>query len=161
MRTPLTIMRCRAFRPARGLLLAAGMCLLATAAFGSEIYQWIDENGVRRYSNQPPPEGVEVIRRTQETPYDEAADTARRERDAAMMEEIMERQQKEQEAAEALAREKELERLRKEKEAQEDRIRQLEKENARLERENRLWPIYRPLPGPARPVPLPSGGTTK
>jgi len=131
--------------------------ILAPAVPGSEIYQWVDENGVKRFSNQQPPEGVEVIQRSRETPYDEAADTARRERDAVMIRELMERQKKEQADAEALAREKEMERLKREKQAQAERIRELETQNERLDWENRHWPMYRPLPGPPRPVPLPSG----
>ncbi len=32
----------------------------------SQIYEWVDENGVKRYSNQPPPENAQVINK-----YDE------------------------------------------------------------------------------------------
>ncbi len=34
--------------------------LLPCMAFG-EIYGWVDENGVKHYSNYPPPDGVKII----------------------------------------------------------------------------------------------------
>lgn len=44
--------------------------LLPCAAFG-EIYGWVDENGVKHYSNDPPPEGGTVFSQDIEIKTDE------------------------------------------------------------------------------------------
>lgn len=47
------------------LLLFCLVFLFASTAF-SQIYEWVDENGVKRYSNRPPPKGTQIIKQ-----YDE------------------------------------------------------------------------------------------
>lgn len=45
----------------------------------ADIYVWTDEDGVKHFSNQDPPENAEIITKTKEIPHDEEADRARRE----------------------------------------------------------------------------------
>jgi hypothetical protein len=47
------------------LLLFCLVFLFASTAF-SQIYEWVDENGVKRYSDRPPPKGTQIIKQ-----YDE------------------------------------------------------------------------------------------
>ena len=50
-------------------------CLNTTV--DADIYTWIDENGVKHFSNFAPPPNAEVIMKTEELPYDEQADQQR------------------------------------------------------------------------------------
>jgi hypothetical protein len=52
--------------------------LLFTHTFAlADIYFWVDEKGVRSYSNTLPPKGIKVVQQ-EEVPFDEAAYEARR-----------------------------------------------------------------------------------
>jgi hypothetical protein len=52
----------------RLLPLLLAVCLsLAPAASLAKLYYWIDENGVKRFSNQPPPAGVKIEATAPET----------------------------------------------------------------------------------------------
>lgn len=42
----------------------------------AKVYRYIDENGVERFSNQPPPAGAKIIEETGEIGHDAAADQA-------------------------------------------------------------------------------------
>ncbi len=50
-------------------------CVYSTAS--ADIYAWVDENGVRHFTNYAPPPQAEVIMKTEELPYDEQADNER------------------------------------------------------------------------------------
>ncbi len=52
------------------------LCCLNTTV-DADIYTWIDENGVKHFSNFAPPAHAEVIMKTEELPYDEQADQQR------------------------------------------------------------------------------------
>jgi hypothetical protein len=52
------------------------LCWLISTA-DADIYTWIDENGVKHFSNFAPPANAEVIMKTEEMPYDEQADQQR------------------------------------------------------------------------------------
>jgi len=52
------------------------LCCLNTTV-DADIYTWIDENGVKHFSNFAPPATAEVIMKTEELPYDEQADQQR------------------------------------------------------------------------------------
>ncbi len=56
------------------LLVALGVFMPLVA--GAEMYQWVDEKGVKHFSNSPPPEGVTADRTRDEIKYDKAADEA-------------------------------------------------------------------------------------
>ena len=56
------------------------VCLVVLAlpvAACADIYRWVDANGVMHFSNEPPPAGARVVEKTEETPYDAAADRQR------------------------------------------------------------------------------------
>lgn len=48
-----------------------------TISFGSELYFWTDENGVRHYTNIPPEKAEEKLDQVPEIPHDEDADEER------------------------------------------------------------------------------------
>jgi hypothetical protein len=51
--------------------------LAVPAAVLADIYRWEDANGVMHFSNEPPPAGARVIEKTEEMPYNPAADRQR------------------------------------------------------------------------------------
>lgn len=62
----------------RWLILTAPVllcCLFTTAK--ADIYTWMDENGVRHYTNYAPPPQAKVVLKTEELPYDDEADEER------------------------------------------------------------------------------------
>jgi hypothetical protein len=61
------------------LMVAAG-CFI-TGSLQADIYEWTDENGVKHFTNYAPPEDARILMKTEEVPYDEAADLARMEAD--------------------------------------------------------------------------------
>lgn len=54
------------------------ICCLYTTGY-ADIYTWIDEGGVKHFSNFSPPANAEVLMKTEELPYDEQADKERME----------------------------------------------------------------------------------
>ena len=54
---------------------------------GAEMYQWVDDKGVRHYSNSPPAEGIKADRSWGETKYDEKKGQAQKDKDAAIVRE--------------------------------------------------------------------------
>ena len=68
------------------LLIAAG-CLVA-GTLHADIYQWTDENGVKNFTNYAPPDNATVLMKTEELPYDEAADRARMEEERQFLDEL-------------------------------------------------------------------------
>ena len=60
-------------------LVAAG-CFI-TGSLQADIYEWTDANGVKHFTNYAPPEDARILMKTEEVPYDEAADLARMEAD--------------------------------------------------------------------------------
>ena len=55
------------------------LCLVPVGGY-TQVYHYIDKDGVERYSNQPPPDGAKIIGKTQEVQYDKAAGDAQDER---------------------------------------------------------------------------------
>jgi hypothetical protein len=53
-------------------------CFVAWPLF-ADIYEWTDEEGVKHYTNYAPPPEAKILLKTEEVPYDEAADRARME----------------------------------------------------------------------------------
>ena len=97
------------------ILLGILIILFISSPVGAQVYKWVDENGVTRYSDSPPPEGVESYETEDEIAYDEAADKARTEDDARAVEEYnqMKAQQEEldKQMEEAKAQEADAERI--------------------------------------------------
>jgi hypothetical protein len=117
--------------------LIAGLVALvgvATPAFG-DIYRWRDADGVTRFSNQPPPPGVKVLDKIEETPYDPEADRRRREEDRRMRLEF-EKLDLDQRQAEVAAREREAQRKLQEAE------RRLEQSQPKSERTEECDEVY-------------------
>lgn len=135
--------------------LVLGILLAGTFSAAGEIYIWIDGQGIRRYSNQPPPEGADIIDRMEEHQYDPEADRERRERDAAEWEKFRQRQAKEREEAEKQERDQQLREAVEKQRAQEKKIEALEKKVDHLQKEQkRTGIIILPQP-PVQPTPLP------
>ena len=51
-------------------------CFVASSLY-ADIYEWTDNDGVKHYTNYAPPPEAKIIMKTEEQPYDEAADRAR------------------------------------------------------------------------------------
>ncbi|MEJ5357351.1 MAG: DUF4124 domain-containing protein [Desulfobacterales bacterium] len=75
----------------------------------ADIYRWRDAQGVMHFSNQPPPQGVRVLERIEETPHDPAADRERRDSEQRVLEDF-ERRELEEQKRRALEREREARR---------------------------------------------------
>jgi hypothetical protein len=58
------------------LLCTMVFCLVASSLY-ADIYEWTDKDGVTHYTNYAPPPEARIIMKTEELPYDEAADRAR------------------------------------------------------------------------------------
>jgi hypothetical protein len=76
------------------ILSAFGLAGLAVSTVSADIYTWTDENGVKNFTNQAPPEQATLFMRTPEMPFDEEADKQRREMDrmAVARQELAERE---------------------------------------------------------------------
>lgn len=90
------------------LFFAPFVSLLAPSA-GADIYRWRDAQGVMHFSNQPPPDGVRVLERIEETPHDPAADRERRESEQRVLQDF-ERRELEEQKLRAVEREREARR---------------------------------------------------
>ena len=56
----------------------------------AEIYHWIDEDGVRHYGNQPPPENRNIKVLFEEYHYDETTDKKRTQSDQEILKALVE-----------------------------------------------------------------------
>ena len=74
------------------LILVSVICLWTSAEAG-QIYQWIDKNGVRHFTNEPPPPGAKIINEQKAIPYDKAADQKRTEEDQAVLNQDLNQQE--------------------------------------------------------------------
>ena len=79
------------------LILIPLIFFLPQLTFG-EIYSWIDENGVKHFSNEPPPEGVKILNQTKEIKTDKEKDRQREESDKQYMKKL---EQESQESSKA------------------------------------------------------------
>ena len=51
-------------------------CFMAAPLY-ADIYEWTDQNGVKHFTNYTPPADATILIKTEELPYDEAADRER------------------------------------------------------------------------------------
>jgi len=58
------------------ILCTVAFCFVASSLY-ADIYEWTDKDGVTHYTNYAPPPEARIIMKTEELPYDEAADLAR------------------------------------------------------------------------------------
>lgn len=77
-------------------ILVSVFCLWTSAEAG-QIYQWIDKNGVRHFTNEPPPPGVKIVNEQAAIPYNEAADQKRTQEDQEALEQDLNQQEPESE----------------------------------------------------------------
>ena len=67
----------------------------------AEIYHWIDENGVRHYGNEPPPENRNITVLFEEYHYDESSDKERTQSDQEVLKKLIEEIEEQERQAEA------------------------------------------------------------
>jgi len=79
----------------KGIIMKFFISLVASLLFFSlpqismgDVYTWVDKQGVKHFSNEPPPEGVKVLSTTEEVPVNEAKDRAREEKDSQALKEL-------------------------------------------------------------------------
>ena len=110
----------------RAVIITFLILLLTAPVATAKIYYWIDENGVKHFSSEPPPAGTPVIEKNEEIPYDEQeAEKYRREQEQTWqkLQQMWEEQRRQEsaEAAEAQRRqEAEQRRIEAEKQRQEE-----------------------------------------
>lgn len=73
------------------LILVTVLCLFTSAEAG-QIYQWIDKNGVRHFTNEPPPPGAKVVSEQPAIQYNEAADKKRSQEDQEALQQELNQQ---------------------------------------------------------------------
>jgi hypothetical protein len=56
------------------LIIAFLLIFLCPPAMSEQVHTWLDENGVKHFTNDPPPEGAILVETTKEIPIDEAKD---------------------------------------------------------------------------------------
>ena len=75
--------------------------LFCTPQLDAEIYQWVDENGVKHYSNMPPANAGNVKIVSEEYKHDKAADQKRVKADQKKMDALTEKIKKEEQQSKA------------------------------------------------------------
>lgn len=68
------------------IILTFALIVVGVPAFGAEVYTWTDENGVKHFGDQPPPDAIDPKPAFKEYTYDEAADEQRTEEDSRAIE---------------------------------------------------------------------------
>ena len=104
----------------RVLFLAALLIAWLPVSLVAEIYHWTDADGVKHYSNTPPPEKTEVDSVKKELTTDPAVERAKAEKDAALLREAETAQQRRNDAQRARAEQDEAQKVIDEKQAELD-----------------------------------------
>ena len=93
------------------ILILSALIIFGISAVNAEVYTWVDENGVRHYSNSPPENAEDAKVVFSEYQYDESADKNRALKDQqetnALIKEIEKENAREQAEAEKRAQEAE------------------------------------------------------
>ena len=66
---------------------------LGTSLEADEIYQWIDQNGVMHFTNEPPPPGAKIVNQQQAIQTDEAAAQENKQQEQQVLNEASEQQE--------------------------------------------------------------------
>lgn len=110
------------------------LCVLAPVS-AEEVYWWVDENGIKRFSDRPPENVRQEVNRTKAIPYDGAVDQQRTRADEANTRQWLETQRARQAKAEAEARKareiKQAEQERLEEQRREEEARRKAEQEAR------------------------------
>ncbi len=91
------------------IILALALIVVSVPAFGAEVYTWTDENGVKHFGDQPPPDAINPQPAFKEYEYDEAADKQRTEEEAREMEKAVKEIDQEYEAVQQEEKQREEE----------------------------------------------------
>jgi len=76
------------------------MCLIIVlmvavpCALAGQVYEWIDENGVKHFTNEPPPPGATIVGQDKEIPFDAEKDRQRKESDKQYLQQQQQAQPK-------------------------------------------------------------------
>lgn len=63
-------------------------------ALAGQVYEWIDENGVKHFTNEPPPPGARIVEQEKEIPFDAEKDRQRKESDKQYLQQKQQEQPK-------------------------------------------------------------------
>jgi len=74
------------------LILVSVFCLWSSIE-AAQIYEWIDKNGVRHFTNLPPPPGAKIVNEQAAIPYDEKADQKRIKEDQEFQDQVLKQQE--------------------------------------------------------------------
>jgi len=74
------------------LIIISVFCLWTSLEAG-QIYEWIDKNGVKHFTNEPPPPGAKIVNKEKAIPYNKAAD----QKNMQEQQEVLEQDLKQQE----------------------------------------------------------------
>ena len=91
------------------IILVFALIIVGVPNSGAQIYTWTDENGVKHFSDQPPPDAIDPKPAFQEYKHDEAADRQRMEEDTNALQRAVKAIDQEYEAAEQEKRQREEE----------------------------------------------------
>ena len=105
------------------LVVTVALLTVAGPALAGEVYWWVDENGVRRFSDQPPENPEFEVHRSEAIPYDKAEDQKRTDVDFANQRQRLGEQRERQAAAEA-----EAQKVRERKQAERARLEEQKRE---------------------------------
>ena len=83
------------------ILLAIFIIIPGLSNLHAEIYHWIDENGVRHYGNEPPPENRNITVLFEEYHYDDSSDKERTQSDQEALKKLIEEIEEDERQAEA------------------------------------------------------------
>jgi FtsZ-interacting cell division protein ZipA len=78
------------------LILVLVFCLWSSLEAG-QIYQWIDNNGVRHFTNEPPPPGAKIVNEQAAIPYNEAADQKSAQENQEVLDQVLQQQESQSE----------------------------------------------------------------
>jgi hypothetical protein len=74
------------------LIIISIFCLWTSLEAG-QIYQWIDKNGVKHFTNEPPPPGAKIVNEQKAIPYNKAADQKRTQEDQEALDQDLKQQE--------------------------------------------------------------------
>jgi hypothetical protein len=60
-------------------LIASVIIFFSPPCFAGQVYEWIDKDGVKHFTNEPPPPGAKIVEAEKEIPNDPAAEKAQAE----------------------------------------------------------------------------------
>ncbi|BBO77198.1 hypothetical protein DSCW_46150 [Desulfosarcina widdelii] len=114
------------------IALTACLLLVSNTVPAGTIYTWTDADGVKHYSNEQPPEGIDKVQTIEEVQYDQAgADQKRQEYDRMVEEASEEADRHFDQQAQKKARQEEE----RQQQQQEEKDRRIAEQRDRLEKE--------------------------